>query len=95
MTRINLLQTNFTSGELDPRLLGRSDLRSQENGASRLQNVFVETTGGVRRRSGMAYLATATGRGRLATFEPSSGGTYLFVFSDLPYSNAYPHIIID
>ncbi|MEM9046694.1 MAG: hypothetical protein AAGC81_18590 [Pseudomonadota bacterium] len=83
MTRINLLQTNFTSGELDPRLLGRSDLRSQENGASRLQNVFVETTGGVRRRSGMAYLATATGRGRLATFEPSSGGTYLFVFSDL------------
>lgn len=83
MTRINLLQTDFTSGELDPRLLGRSDLRSQENGAARLQNVFVETTGGVRRRSGMAYLATAAGPGRLAAFEPSSGGTYLFVFSDL------------
>ncbi|MGI9487321.1 MAG: hypothetical protein ACR2RF_15880 [Geminicoccaceae bacterium] len=83
MTRINLLQTNFTSGELDPRLLGRSDLRSQENGAARLQNVFVETTGGVRRRSGMAYLTTAAGRGRLAAFEPSSGGTYLFIFSDL------------
>jgi len=83
MTRINLLQTNFTSGELDPQLLGRSDLRSQENGAAKLQNVFVETTGGVRRRSGMAYLATAAGRGRLATFEPSSGGTFLFVFSDL------------
>ena len=83
MTRINLLQTNFTSGELDPRLLGRSDLRSQENGAAKLQNVFVETTGGVRRRSGMAHLVTAVGRGRLATFEPSSGGTFLFVFSDL------------
>ncbi|NJO36284.1 MAG: hypothetical protein HC871_00145 [Rhizobiales bacterium] len=83
MTRINILQTNFASGELDPQLLGRSDLRSQENGAARLQNVFVETTGGVRRRSGMAYLATAAGRGRLATFEPGSGGIYLFVFSDL------------
>jgi hypothetical protein len=83
MTRINVLQTNFTSGELDPRLLGRSDLRSQENGAALLENVFVETTGGVRRRSGMAYLITAAGRGRLATFEPSSGGTFLFVFSDL------------
>jgi hypothetical protein len=83
MTRLNVLQTNFTSGELDPRLLGRSDLRSQENGAARLQNVFVETTGGVRRRSGLAYLVTAPGRGRLATFEPSSGGTFLFVFSDL------------
>ena len=83
MTRINLLQTNFTAGELDPRLLGRSDLRSQENGATRLQNVFVETTGGARRRSGMAYITTAAGRGRIATFEPSSGGTFLFVFSDL------------
>ncbi len=83
MTRTNLLQTNFTSGELDPRLLGRSDLRSQENGAARLENVFVETTGGVRRRSGLAYLVTAPGRGRLATFEPSSGGTFLFVFSNL------------
>lgn len=83
MTRINLLQTNFTSGELDPRLIGRSDLRSQENGAARLENIFVETTGGARRRDGMAYLATAAGRGRLATFEPGSGGTYLFVFSDL------------
>lgn len=83
MTRINLLQTNFTSGELDPQLLGRSDLRSQENGAAILRNVFVETTGGVRRRSGMAYLNSAAGRGRLATFEPSSGGVYLFAFSDL------------
>ncbi|MEZ5933333.1 MAG: hypothetical protein R3F54_15560 [Alphaproteobacteria bacterium] len=83
MTRINVLQTNFTSGELDPQLLGRSDLRSQENGAAQLRNVFVETTGGVRRRSGMAYLTTAAGRGRLATFEPSSGGSYLFVFSNL------------
>jgi len=83
MTRINVLQTNFTAGELDPQLLGRSDLRSQENGAARLQNVFVETTGGVRRRSGTAYLATAAGSGRLATFEPSSGGIYLFVFTDL------------
>jgi len=83
MTRVNLLQTNFTSGELDPRLLGRSDLRSQENGAAQLQNVFVETTGGVRRRAGFAYLNTAPGRGRLATFEPSSGGTFLFVFSNL------------
>ena len=36
------------SGELDPRLLGRSDLRAYENGAARLRNVLVETTGGVR-----------------------------------------------
>ncbi len=82
MTRVNILQTDFTSGELDPRLLGRTDLRTYENGASRLENVVVETTGGAKRRPGTAYIATAPGRGRLVTFEPGSGGSYLLVFTD-------------
>ena len=82
MTRVNILQTDFTSGELDPRLLGRTDLGTYENGAARLENIVVETTGGAKRRPGMTYIATAPGRGRLAIFEPSSGGTYLFVFTD-------------
>lgn len=82
MTRVNVLQTDFTSGELDPRLLGRTDLRTYENGAARLENVVVETTGGARRRPGMAYIATAPGRGRLVSFEPGSGGSYLLVFTD-------------
>lgn len=82
MTRVNILQTDFTSGELDPRLLGRTDLRTYENGASRLENVVVETTGGAKRRPGTAYIATAPGRGRLVTFEPVSGGIYLLVFTN-------------
>ena len=82
MTRVNILQTDFTSGELDPRLLGRTDLRTYENGAARLENVVVETTGGAKRRPGMAYITTAPGRGRLVTFEPGSGGMYLLVFTD-------------
>ena len=49
MTRAFILQTNFSAGELDPRMLGRTDLRSFENGAAKLRNVVVETTGGVRR----------------------------------------------
>ena len=54
MTRAFISQTNFSAGELDPRMLGRTDLRSFENGAATLRNVVVETTGGVRRRPGMA-----------------------------------------
>ena len=54
MTRAFISQTNFSAGELDPRMLGRTDLRSFENGAAKLRNVVVETTGGVRRRPGMA-----------------------------------------
>ena len=74
MTRAFLSQTNFSAGELDPRMLGRSDLRSFENGAAKLRNVVVETTGGVRRRPGMAYVApAAAGPFHLLVFGGSQG----------------------
>ncbi|HEX6113252.1 MAG TPA: hypothetical protein VFZ10_13175 [Geminicoccaceae bacterium] len=82
MTRAFISQTNFSAGELDPRMLGRTDLRSFENGAAKLRNVVVETTGGVRRRPGMAYIATAAGRGRLVDLEVGPGFAYLLAFSD-------------
>ena len=83
MTRAFISQTNFSAGELDPRMLGRTDLRSFENGAAKLRNVVVETTGGVRRRPGMAYVATAAGRGRLVELEIGPDLAYLLAFSDL------------
>ncbi len=82
MTRAFLSQTNFSAGELDPRMLGRTDLRSYQNGAAKLRNVVVEPTGGVRRRPGMAYIATAAGRGRLVGFESAGGLSYVLAFSD-------------
>jgi len=82
MTRAFLTQTNFTAGELDPRLMGRTDLKSFENGAAKLHNVVVETTGGARRRPGTAYVSTAPGEGRLATLETGPSEAYLLVFTD-------------
>ncbi len=82
MTRAFLTQTDFTAGELDPRLLGRTDLRSYQSGAAKLRNVVVETTGGVRRRPGMTYLATAAGPGRLVALETGADLAFLLVFSD-------------
>jgi hypothetical protein len=82
MTRAFLTQTNFTAGELDPRLLGRADLKSFENGAAKLRNIVVETTGGVRRRPGTVYVATARGEGRLVALETGPSQAYLLVFSD-------------
>jgi hypothetical protein len=81
MTRAFVSQTNFSAGELDPRMLGRTDLRSYENGAAKLRNVVVETTGGVRRRPGMGYVATAAGRGRLVDLEIGPDLAYLLAFS--------------
>ena len=44
--------------------------------------MVVETTGGVRRRPGMAYVAPAAGRGRLVDLEIGPGLAYLLAFSD-------------
>jgi hypothetical protein len=82
MTRAFLTQTNFTAGELDPRLLGRTDLKSFENGAAKLRNVVVDTTGGVRRRPGTAYVATAHGEGRLVALETGPSQAYLLALSE-------------
>ena len=81
MTRAFISQTNFSAGELDPRMLGRTDLRAFENGAAKLRNVVVETTGGVWRRPGMAYVASAAGPGRLVDLEVGPGFAYLLAFS--------------
>jgi hypothetical protein len=81
MTRALISQTTFTAGELDPRMLGRTELRASGEGAARLRNVVVETTGGVRRRPGMAYIATAPGRGRLVAIEIGPEQAYLLLFT--------------
>lgn len=82
MTRAFISQTNFSAGELDPRMLGRTDLRAYENAAAKLRNVVVDTTGGVRRRPGMAYVASAAGPGRLVDLETGPGFAYLLAFSE-------------
>jgi hypothetical protein len=81
MTRAFISQTNFSAGELDPRMLGRTDLRAFENGAAKLRNVVVETTGGIRRRPGLAHVASAAGRGRLVDLEIGPDFAYLLAFS--------------
>ena len=56
MTNLFTTKTNFTSGELSSDLLGRVDLKSYDNGAMSLKNVFIEPTGGVYRRPGLKYI---------------------------------------
>jgi hypothetical protein len=56
MTRLVSIQTNFSSGEIDPLLRARVDLKQYQNGAETLTNVLVQPQGGVRRRGGLKYL---------------------------------------
>ncbi|HYG89538.1 MAG TPA: hypothetical protein VD978_25155 [Azospirillum sp.] len=81
MTRVRQVKTNFTAGEISRRLLGRRDLRAYDNGALTLRNVFIHPTGGLTRRSGLAFVDTARGPGRLVAFEFNTEQTYLLAFS--------------
>jgi hypothetical protein len=82
MSRVRIQKTNFTAGEVSPRLLGRSDLRSYENGAAKLRNVFIHPTGGLSRRAGLRYVDSIPGPGRLISFEFNTEQVYLLVFTD-------------
>lgn len=73
MTRLHVSKTGFTSGELDPELTGRVDLRAYDDGAAKLRNVFVQPTGGVTRRPGTRLIADTPGALRLIAFDTRSG----------------------
>ena len=76
------LATNFTSGELDPLLRGRSDLAQYQNGLERAKNVMVQPQGGLRRRDGLRFISDFTGftAFKLIPFEFSTTDSYLLVF---------------
>lgn len=84
MATVQTVQTTFQGGEINvAALAGRSDIAAYQNGAARLRNVFVAPTGGVSRRGGFRYLATAAGPGRLIDFEFNTQQVYLLAFSHL------------
>lgn len=82
MTRIRDIKTTFTAGEVSRELLGRGDLRAYDNGALALRNVFINPTGGVKRRFGMGYIDAAAGDGKLIAFEFNTQQTALIVITD-------------
>lgn len=59
MPKVNLIQTNFTAGELSPRMLGRVDVARYNNGAAIIENCIVLVHGGCLRRPGTEYIVPA------------------------------------
>ena len=55
MTNTVHIQTNFTAGEISPRLFGRVDLSKYNNGAKKIENALVQVHGGLVRRAGTRY----------------------------------------
>lgn len=73
-------QSNFNSGELDPSLLGRRDLKPYASGLAKFENMWAMPQGPARRRGGLVHCAMI--RNRLeavetdgATVTAANGGT--------------------
>jgi len=80
MARLSYAFSNFTSGELSPRLDGRFDLSKYRNGCSTLENFVVHPHGGATRRPGSYYVAgvkTNSAKTRLIPFEFNTEQTYI------------------
>ena len=82
MPGIRQVKTTFTAGQVSRTLLGRGDLQAYANGALTLHNVFIQPTGGVTRRAGLRYIDTASGDGRLISFEFNTEQVYLLALTD-------------
>ena len=80
MSNIVHLQTNFTAGEISPRLLGRADLAKYNNGARTIENAVVQTHGGLTRRTGTRFAAEVKSSSlvpRLVEFHYNSEQSYV------------------
>ncbi|WP_320169535.1 hypothetical protein [Maridesulfovibrio sp.] len=59
---VSLIMTNFSAGELSPRLGGRVDLAKYSNGLALLDNMYTHPHGGASRRTGLRFIRESVGR---------------------------------
>ncbi len=78
-------QTNFTGGELSPKLSAHVDFEKYQDGLELCQNFIVNPQGGVIRRGGTGFAAEArdsTQKSRLIPFVASAANNYMLEFAD-------------
>lgn len=82
-TKISRIYNAFTSGELSPRLDGRTDLDQYYKGVKTLENFFVHAHGGITKRPGTRFIAEAKDSTEpviLIPFEFSTTQAYILEF---------------
>jgi len=90
MSRFVSIQTNFSTGELDPLLRARVDLTAYSNALEKATNVVCQPQGGIRRRPGSRYITALPNAGadsaangvRLVEFEFSTSDSYMLCFTN-------------
>lgn len=85
MPRLSLIQTNFTAGEISPRLYGRVDIARYNNAAKTLENAYPLIHGGAKDRGGSVYVKPAKLAAKLAVLVPfvfNKDQAYILEFGD-------------
>lgn len=85
MARFTLIQTNFTAGEISPRMLGRVDLARYQNAAMTMENCWPVVHGGAVRRYGTLHCGSAKYADRRAMLVPyvfNTEQSYMCEFGD-------------
>lgn len=86
MARLTIVQTNFTAGEVSPRMIGRTDIARYQNGAELMENCWPLLHGGAKRRDGTLFCAAtkfAAKRSRLIPYIFNRSQAYMVEFGDL------------
>jgi hypothetical protein len=79
---LRTVYTNFSSGELNPLLVTRTDANAYFSGAKTLRNWYLLDEGGIMRRPGTTYKATLPGESRVIPFIFSNDELAVFVLSN-------------
>lgn len=85
MPKAAFIQTNFTAGELSPRLEGRVDISKYFNGVRTMKNMVIHPHGGATRRGGTKHRASAKfgdKKARLIPFQFSVEQAYVLEFGE-------------
>jgi hypothetical protein len=86
MSRAVTIQTNFTTGEVDPLLKSRIDINQYYNALDQARNVLIQPQGGIERRPGLQFIfevpsaANPQDGMKLIPFEFSTTQSYMLLF---------------
>lgn len=75
-------QGSFLRGELDPKMVSRTDLQAYGTGLKKARNVIPINQGGIERRAGTTYRADLGAESRLESFVFSAGQEYILAFQN-------------
>ena len=79
MAKFSVIKNNFSSGELSPILITRTDVAQYSNGARTLFNVIPLVEGGVKKRPGTLFRGLFAGAIRLIPFVSTSKNAFLII----------------